>query len=108
MRPDLLLLALLITALALTPCVDVHAETVGSAAVEQLAQDNTTDPHEDQDHCTPFCGCTCCGAVSLQPPSVGLSLERYVAPEKPGERPTYRPTAINSSFGAETWQPPRA
>lgn len=53
-------------ALSLMPCTDIHA-TNGSTS-DELANfytDNHSDcPHETgNDHCSPFCTCSCCGQI---------------------------------------------
>ncbi len=106
MRIDLLLLALLFSTLAFTPCADMHAESV-AAEVGHFDDNASDDPCENTDHCTPFCVCSCCGALSVQLVAP-VQLELYVSLPKPRQRAMFEPNIIGSNFPAKAWQPPRA
>lgn len=93
---------LMITALNLVPCADVHDDEVIQTAVST----SNAGSHQDfpaEDYCTPFCQCGCCGssviAISFNTLSIAAATYSendlsYVARHCP-------------SVGQSIWQPPK-
>ena len=51
------------------PCTDIHDmnTSVGTELASISADEHSNCPHEEQDFCSPFCDCACCGmAISFQ------------------------------------------
>ena len=53
-------------AMILMPCADIHAATSSIAEQIAISSDHEDCPHENEnDFCSPFCICSCCGQTSL-------------------------------------------
>ena len=97
-------------ALAFVPCSDSE---VGPNMFEKILgieyeYDSDHDQHSKDcgdDHCTPFCICSCCSTVMDAP--VKLPFKIIAPPPIPSEIPSFLLNLISSSFYAAIWQPPQ-
>ncbi len=55
------ILSILIFGQAMTPCSD------GNTCDEEHISHTHDHSQDEQDHCTPFCTCTCCGITIMMP-----------------------------------------
>lgn len=73
------LISFYIAALSVLPCNDIMAhndhEKMDSEVIEQTHTEDTS--HEDV--CTPFCTCSCCGAVLSLPSKIEYVLTKPIA-----------------------------
>ncbi|NJB86070.1 hypothetical protein GGR26_001838 [Lewinella marina] len=80
MRVALLLLALQMTFLALSPCGDLVAGVECGETTE--AEDHGAPDHDDD--CASFCSCSCCGLLADAPPALA-ELEMAETPPPTGQ-----------------------
>jgi hypothetical protein len=69
MKPFCFIFNLYFLALSLMPCSDVHEMNAPASAefASLVANEHSDCPHETgDDHCSPFCTCSCCGQVIAQ------------------------------------------
>jgi hypothetical protein len=87
--------------LSVLPCSD--DANCNQDNVEQIA-DHSDHEHEE-DTCTPFCVCTCCGSVgfTVSIPFFDIQIEKY---EITQSVISYDPHFI-SSYHYSFWQPPK-
>lgn len=98
--------AVYIMALFLTPCADRLENSGGHEHVHSSKSAHQHDSNTE-DMCTPFCVCSCCGAITgivLGEPlseigrAVSFDLAKFMAFFKPGFIPQY---------SHDIWQPPK-
>jgi len=87
--------------LTVLPCADVHSEKdTMPATMEQAA-----DHHEhDNDLCTPFCVCTCCGTSVTN--VFYTSIFSDIVPASSQDFPVYVSSFISEVY-FNIWQPPK-
>ncbi len=103
-------LAIYLLGLSLWPCADEGLPTTGpeSHAVFACAgSESPTDPPHHHDACSPFCSCTCCGAIGIVMP-----LFEYMAVTGMATGPVaviYFPYTLprRAAPFAAIWQPPK-
>ncbi|MBC7862851.1 MAG: hypothetical protein IAF38_07740 [Bacteroidia bacterium] len=97
--------AFYIFSLSAIPCGDVlTCNEFSENHKTECGSGNETEDHEEE-VCTPFCICTCCGCPSIKTePPVTFS----IAVTQPSEKKLipYQ-TEILSQFTAKIWQPPK-
>ena len=88
------------------PCADIE---VNSFAHDTVVHQNENDNHshdKENDLCSPFCICNCCGAQILSSFSgINYEFERVTALIKL-PLPTYK-SIHSSNFYGSIWQPPQ-
>ncbi len=92
-------------ALSLVPCADFRdrCEVTAEAAETTGSHQHTGD---DNDHCSPFCACACCGI------SMVAAEYSFPALEPPFQLKSSHEVVIHDSFFVSSylgniWQPPR-
>ena len=111
MRWQIILFAAYLFSLALVPCGDTEVVITDDspALLHEVNPDHEHRDSEHQDHCTPFCICSCCSVVVGTPPA-GAAFSSTSMPLPPTGKtvPTHHRhwTPLVSADG--TWQPPRA
>ncbi|SHG28387.1 DUF6660 family protein [Flavobacterium defluvii] len=99
------LLSIYLMALSNMPCADMEVNSAMHKTAQFSSEDNHT--HDKQnDLCSPFCNCNCCGAQVL-------SYQTTVTYEFPSaytqisiSLPSYNSVFI-SNFSGKIWQPPQ-
>lgn len=87
------------------PCPDVR-ECVGNIQTARNASDHQKEQQHEDEACSPFCFCACCGQVCA--PS--LQRDHLAAIASPGRRKpqcSYTNHSRPSDFPGNIWQPPR-
>ena len=97
--------AIYIMVLSVIPCSDVHNECSDTKANTELAHNHDNQQDQD-DNCSPFCFCACCGTSVIVLDSLPLSLQ------VPVFFPTTTKVALRSfffvsNFYGDIWQPPK-
>lgn len=100
-----ILLSVYLMALSNMPCADMEV----NSAMHKTAQFSSEDNHshdKDNDLCSPFCACNCCGAqiLSYQTPIAFEFPQVYHLILSP--LPSYN-SIIASNFYGSIWQPPQ-
>jgi hypothetical protein len=48
------------------PCTDIHASSATAGETNSISAEHDDSPHENEnDFCSPFCICSCCGQTSF-------------------------------------------
>ena len=92
-----LFLAILYLGLAFVPCSDGHVHEDGQAHSDHQHSD------DEQDHCTPFCVCVCCGITYILPENQDYDFYAHPAHLK------HRISGIDlytCSYLYQVWHPP--
>jgi hypothetical protein len=101
-----IILSIYLVALASMPCTDTD---VNSAAYETIAHKSGHEGHsheKDNDSCSPFCACNCCGVQILSYfPTISYDFPLISSVIKTKE-PFYKPV-LASDFCGSIWQPPQ-
>ncbi|MBB4079417.1 hypothetical protein GGR28_002037 [Lewinella aquimaris] len=106
MRVPLLILAFYLLTLAAMPCCDDHAVVEGEPTATEASSDDIRPAHQE-DHCTPFCSCVCCGVLLDSPPAL-FSMATLPLPPLGKTQPNFERTWKENSFTHGEGQPPRA
>ncbi|WPO77728.1 DUF6660 family protein [Flavobacterium sp. KACC 22761] len=99
------LLSIYLMALSNMPCADMEV----NSAMHKTAQFSSENSHthdKDNDLCSPFCACNCCGAqvLSYQP----VAVFQFSLPSSliTNPLPNYNSVFISNFYGS-IWQPPQ-
>ena len=98
-------MAIYILVLSAVPCSDMHNDCNESKSKTELAQNH--DHQQDQDdECSPFCNCSCCGVFAL---SVDFSIFQLKKPVNfsINKKVIIRNFSFVSNFYGNIWQPPK-
>lgn len=99
------ILSITIMALSLMPCKDINAGTAQQSFT--ISQSNGAHQCGHDDHCSPFCLCSCCATTTAS--EVVRSTVRLKAPVVIRIKKEYniRNIPFSSSFLDNIWQPPK-
>lgn len=97
-----LILSFIVLALSVLPCSD--DENCNQEKVE-LAADHSDHDHEE-DFCTPFCVCSCCGSVGFVLAVPFFDIKQSYGDKTPKLITPYQ-SAFISSYNFSFWQPPK-
>jgi len=101
-----IILSIYLVALASMPCADMNEN---SAAHDAIAHESNHGGHshdKDNDLCSPFCACNCCGVQIMSYfPTISYDFPLVSAVIKTKE-PFYRSVFASDFFGS-IWQPPQ-
>ena len=102
MRLSAFILSIIILALSLVPCSDDDNCNEPNIA---LSSDHSGHEH-DEDSCTPFCTCSCCGCAGfvLAAPILNVEFPEVKTQIQPAT--TYN-SDFTSSYFYFFWQPPK-
>ncbi|TDP03328.1 DUF6660 family protein [Flavobacterium sp. 245] len=99
------LLSIYLMALSNMPCADMEV----NSAMHKTAQFSSEENHshdKDNDLCSPFCVCNCCGAQVLSyQPSITFEFSKSCS-KIAVALPTYNSVFISDFYGS-IWQPPQ-
>lgn len=99
------ILCITIMALSIMPCKDIRAST--SQHPVTISQSSGTHQCGHDDHCSPFCLCSCCSRTATSE-AAGTAF-RLNAPATITEKKEYlvREVTFSSNFFDNIWQPPK-
>ncbi len=70
-------MAIYFTALSIMPCTDGISQIETHTSSEVSVSDNHHDhSHNEEDGCTPFCVCACCGTIVVMPSIFQIGMRR--------------------------------
>jgi len=95
--------SLYILLLPAVPCSDTK-ECKEAAATDAQAQGGKHKEHEDE-ACSPFCNCSCCGQVFT--PVLQLNRAAIVKLIPQRQQQFYQDRSLSSDFLGTIWQPPK-
>ncbi|WP_394369820.1 DUF6660 family protein [Arachidicoccus terrestris] len=99
------ILCITVMALSIMPCQDINASTAQQALT--VSQSSGTHQCGHDDHCSPFCLCSCCpSAATSEAPGTVFRLN---APAAITVKKEYliREVTFASNFFDNIWQPPK-
>jgi hypothetical protein len=100
-----LLFSLYLFALAILPCSDNNDCKYLSTTQAMFSAFDHSNHHEDIEHCTPFCICSCCGQTCCLPLlSIDFSSNIYF---KLSQKIAVRQSSFLSELKDSIWQPPK-
>lgn len=97
------LLSIYLVALSCLPCADMEADSTTS---KETASNHEDHSHNENDLCSPFCVCNCCGAqfasftttIYFDIPTITTAIET--------KESIYKPIFTSNYYGS-IWQPPQ-
>lgn len=96
------ILALIVVAASIAPCLDIEADSFRDIKTELISSD--ANQHQAAgDLCSPFCTCSCC-VTSADVSSCVYKL--HTPAIIPLDRPVFNQTMMKNS-GISFWQPPK-
>jgi hypothetical protein len=95
------ILSVYVVILTVMPCIDEYQDTISQKV--ELTTNSTNTQHNDTDHCSPFCTCTCCAS-----PVVFMNNEMQIEsfPVTQEHQFEYK-SSYRSSEHFGIWQPPK-
>ena len=101
-----IILSIYLVLLTSIPCADMETNSLAHESVTHDIADSGHSHDKDNDMCSPFCICNCCGAqISNYSPSLSFELP-LVSQEIKTKEPVYTSVFASSFFGS-IWQPPQ-
>lgn len=94
-------MCVVILVLGLMPCKDANAVTKPAVKISLVQADKHNEPN--QDHCSPFCHCSCCNAPSM----VALRVQLYFVVSQLDKSYPELATLKLKSRNLNIWQPPK-
>lgn len=84
----------------------MHACHATSSQTELQHQANHEHHEQDEDHCSPFCTCACCGISIMQPsmPKFYILSQSAVCIDK---KVSFYATSYTKDISSIIWQPPK-
>ncbi|MCR4029918.1 MULTISPECIES: DUF6660 family protein [Flavobacterium] len=100
-----ILMSIYLMVLSNMPCADMEVNSAMHKTVQFASEDNHSHD-KDNDLCSPFCACNCCGAqvLSYEAPLSFEFPKPYTQISIP--LPSYNSVFISDFFGS-IWQPPQ-
>ncbi|MFC4389669.1 DUF6660 family protein [Flavobacterium quisquiliarum] len=100
-----IIMSIYLMALSNMPCADMEVNSAMHKTAQFASEDNHSHD-KDNDLCSPFCACNCCGAqvLSYQTPANFEFPAPYNLISIP--LPTYQSVFISDFYGS-IWQPPQ-
>ena len=96
-----LIMAILVLALSIMPCADGGANESEATTIVKKANHQQSDPQ--QDDCSPFCQCSCCGTFS---PNHSITTLSYIPSCLIISKSSFLPANI-IEVALPIWQPPQ-
>ncbi len=100
-----LILSIYLFTLSAIPCADIESENI-ARIVANDSQEKDNHSHKDNDLCSPFCICNCCGQVTLNYVAA-INYDFPVKIEEIKSSNSFYTSAFYSNFYGSIWQPPQ-
>lgn len=100
-----IILSVYLMALSNMPCADMEVNSAAHKTARFSSEDNHSHD-KDNDLCSPFCACNCCGAQVLSYQTTVTFDFSVVNPIISIQLPNYN-SVFASSFYGSIWQPPQ-
>ena len=99
------IMAFYILVLSVVPCSDVHNDCKDKKSKTELTQNHDHKQDKD-DHCSPFCTCTCCATSVV---AIDFTLFQIKKPTDftISQKVAIRNFSFLSNFFGNIWQPPK-
>ena len=100
------ILSIYLVALSCLPCADIEVSSAAHKATEIAANHENHSHDKENDLCSPFCICNCCGQQILNFSQEIAPQFRKIATEITTQIPDYK-SILTSNFYGSIWQPPQ-
>jgi hypothetical protein len=101
-----IILSIYLVILTSIPCADMEVNSAGHSMEAHQADRDNHSHDKDNDLCSPFCICNCCGAQILSySPTISFELP-LISQEIKTKEPVYKSVFASDFFGS-IWQPPQ-
>ena len=97
------IMAFLVLALNVIPCADTVNAANESKSKMVVAKSNSQKSDPQQDDCSPFCHCTCCGTFS---PNHSITVLSYILTYLSISKSSFLPADL-IEIALPIWQPPQ-
>jgi hypothetical protein len=100
------ILSIYLVALSCLPCADIEVSSAAHKATEIASNHDDHSHNKENDLCSPFCICNCCGQQILNFSQEIAPQFRKIATEITTQIPAYK-SILTSNFYGSIWQPPQ-
>jgi hypothetical protein len=100
----IVIFSLYVLLLPALPCSDPN-ECRETAATEAPVNDTGNHKQHDEEACSPFCNCSCCGQIFT--PVLHLNRIAIVKQTAQKQQYFYQDISLSSDFLGTIWQPPK-
>lgn len=100
-----IILSLYIFALSAIPCEDIEIDSAAHSTITKSEEKNHSHD-KDNDLCSPFCVCNCCGQQTLTSTQV-ITFDFPIQFEEIKTLDSIYTSALHSNFYGSIWQPPQ-
>jgi hypothetical protein len=100
------ILSIYIFVLSAIPCVDIASESVVHPKTALSSEKGNKPYDKENDLCSPFCICSCCGQVTLNY-SATIIYDFHIQFEEIKSSNSIYTSALHSNFYGSIWQPPQ-
>lgn len=101
-----IIVSIYLVALSCLPCADMEVNSLAHSSSEVAAKHQNHSHEKENDLCSPFCVCNCCGQQILNFSQEIASQFRKIATEITTQIPDYK-SILTSNFYGSIWQPPQ-
>ena len=106
MRYFIYILAIYLVSLSSLPCADLEIGSSAHSVTQHQAEKKSHSHDKENDLCSPFCSCGCCGAHVLTYEKLVVITFQKWQPVIKKQLPSYT-SNFNSEFYFQIWQPPQ-
>nr|WP_315202064.1 DUF6660 family protein [uncultured Flavobacterium sp.] len=100
------ILSFIFLILSSMPCADMETNNSAHTKTEFVSNDNNHSHNKENDLCSPFCTCNCCGAQVLSYQANVVFDFSTISAVITKSLPTYK-SIFSSNFFGSIWQPPQ-
>jgi hypothetical protein len=97
------IMAFLVLALSIMPCMDDNNEFKGNQKTA-ISKSNSQQEHSESDDCSPFCNCSCCSTSLIHQVPTLIYFQKPAFQEK--NYSLHKPW-FYSNISSSIWQPPK-
>ena len=101
-----IIVSIYLVALSCLPCADIEVSSAAHKATEIASNKDNHSHDKENDLCSPFCICNCCGQQILNFSQEIAPQFRKIATEITTQIPAYK-SILTSNFFGSIWQPPQ-
>jgi hypothetical protein len=88
------------------PCADMEVNSPAHSSVEFASNHDEHSHDKENDLCSPFCSCACCGSQMVSYFQATVINIAILSKSIKTQLPTYK-SILSSNFFGSIWQPPQ-
>lgn len=101
-----IILSIYLVALSCLPCADMEVNSAGHSLVAHQSETGSHSHDKENDLCSPFCSCNCCGSQIVSYFNITTLNFNVVSKNIKTQLPPYT-SQFASNFYGSIWQPPQ-